>query len=154
MKKLLFTLGLFLLAFNAHGQTLIFASNPQAILQVAQSFGDAQLDKDREGDPKIVGNLEGTSYQILFFGCTNHTHCDNIEFQASWTDTKATIQQINHWNRIRRFGKAYLDSANDPMVEMDVNLDYGVSRKNLEDTFDYWRKVLRSFKHDVINNKD
>ena len=152
MKKLLITLGLLSFAFNAHAQTLVFASNPQAILQIAQGLGDAKLDKDREGDPKITGNLEGSAYQILFFGCTNHVHCDNIEFQAGWTDTKATLQEVNRWNRDKRFGKAYLDSANDPMLELDVNLDYGVSRKNLEDTFDYWRKVLRSFKHDVLNH--
>lgn len=154
MKKLLLSIGLTFCAFTAHGQAMIYANNPQTILKIAQGFGDAKLDKDREGDPKIIGHIEGSAYQILFFGCTKHLRCDNIEFQANWSDAKANLQQINRWNREKRFGKAYLDSSNSLVLELDVNLDYGVTRKNFIDTFDYWRKVLSSFKHDVINGRE
>lgn len=131
-------------------QDIISASDPKAILDIAKGFGRASLEKDKDGDPKIVGRINGKLYQILFFGCTDNEDCDNIQFQAGWSNTKITLPQINRWNRGKRFGKAYLDADNDPVIEMDVNTDYGITRKNLEDTFDYWVKVLSSFKSDAL----
>ena len=49
---------------------------------------------------------------------------------------------MNAWNRDRRFGKAYIDADGDIAIEMDVNLWGGVTPKNLDDTFDWWRIVL------------
>ncbi|MEX8499589.1 YbjN domain-containing protein, partial [Leptothrix ochracea] len=38
----------------------------------------------------------------------------------------------------------------DPVLQMSVNLDHGVSRKNLEDTFDWWAKIVPEFRHKVL----
>ena len=56
-----------------------------------------------------------------------------------------TMDQVNTWNREFRFGKVYLDDENDPFLEMDVNLDYGVSEGNFLDTLDWWTVVLGRF---------
>jgi len=47
---------------------------------------------------------------------------------------------------------AYLDDENDPIIELPVNLEKGVSAENLEETFDYWRIVLGSFVTEVIEH--
>ncbi len=60
------------------------------------------------------------------------------------------MEEINAWNRDKRFGKAYLDDDGDPALEMNVNLRYGVSRKNFDDTVDFWRIVLKTFKEEVL----
>ena len=52
--------------------------------------------------------------------------------------------------RDKKFGKAYLDQDGDPRLEMTVNLDYGVTQRNLDDTFDWWTKALARFKRDVL----
>jgi len=33
---------------------------------------------------------------------------------------------------------------------MSVNIDFGVTEKNLEDTFDWWSKAMSGFKKDVL----
>ncbi len=48
-------------------------------------------------------------------------------------------------SRTKRFGKIHLDSENDPYIQMDVNLDHGVSDENFVDTFSYWLTVLEVF---------
>ena len=50
-----------------------------------------------------------------------------------------------HKRQTKRFAKAYLDDQNDPVIEMDVNLQGGVSRKNLEETFDLWIYSMGKF---------
>ncbi|GEM_PF-6411995 len=36
---------------------------------------------------------------------------------------------------------------------MMVNIDYGVSIDNLEDSFSIWAKILRSYKREVLGDK-
>ena len=43
-----------------------------------------------------------------------------------------------------------IDQDGDPVLEMTVNIDLGVSEANLEDTFAWWKRTLRSFKSEVL----
>jgi len=133
------------------GTPTVDARNVDEILSIARGFGDAQIDKDSGGDPMIRGRIEGVSYRVFFYGCTQNRDCRNIQFYAGWDAEGITVERLNEWNRNKRFGGAYLDGENDPILEMDVNLDYGVTRKNLEDTFDWWRVILGEFTKEVIN---
>ena len=44
--------------------------------------------------------------------------------------------------------KVFLDDDNDVVVEFDMNLDGGVSQKNLDDTFDWWKLTLKNVARD------
>ncbi|MCF6201978.1 MAG: YbjN domain-containing protein [Hydrogenimonas sp.] len=129
---------------------VIKATDTDSILNVAKGYGSATLKKDSSGDPLIVGRIDGTKYGILFYGCENGKNCDDIQFAASWSGVKVTLQDINRWNKSKRYGKAYLDDDGDPRLEMPVNLDYGVTDENFDDTFDWWTKVLKEFKESVL----
>jgi len=128
------------------GPSLIDGSDPQAIIDIARGYGSAELTTDNEGDPKITGRMEGISYRIYFYGCSNGRNCDSIQFTTGWVSDNVSLYDINEWNRVKRFGRVYLDHEDDPMVEMNVNLDKGVSRGNLDDTFGWWKTAITSFK--------
>ncbi|KEO51909.1 YbjN domain-containing protein [Thioclava pacifica] len=142
------------LAFGApmaQAETLIDGSDPEAIRAIASGYGSATLETDSEGDPQIVGRIDGTQYIVLFYGCTNGANCNSIQLTAGWSGVAVSLSQINGWNSGMRFGKAYLDEDGDPTIEMNVNLDFGVSRDNLDDTFDFWRLVLSQFEEEVLD---
>jgi hypothetical protein len=141
------------LAFGMSGafaSDLIDGTDPNAILDVAKGFGSATLEKDDTGDPKISGRIEGVKYGIYFYGCEAGASCTEIQFAAGWSDTKVPMAEINEWNRTKRFGKAYLDKENDPILEAPVNLKNGVSVKNLESTFEWWGAIVKVFENEVI----
>jgi hypothetical protein len=94
--------------------------------------------------------LTDPKYIITFYGCENGKKCDDIQFNTSWSGKKVLMNDINNWNRDKRFGKAYLDTDGDPVLQMSVNIDFGVTEKNLEDAFDWWSKAMSSFKKDVL----
>jgi len=131
---------------QAQRKYLIDGSNPQAIVEIASGYGSAELTTDNDGDPKITGRMEGIRYSIYFYGCSNGKNCDSIAFSTGWVSDRVSLQDINEWNKIKRFGRVYLDNEDDPMVEMNVNLDGGVSRENLDDTFGWWKIAITSFK--------
>lgn len=130
---------------------MIDATSPEKILNLARGYGSATLETDSSNDPFITGRIDGIKYGIYFYGCTNNKDCDDIQFTATWSSDRVSMSDINGWNSSKRYGKAYLDSDNDPALIMTVNLDYGVSYKNLDDSFMWWSRTVKSFRDTIVN---
>jgi hypothetical protein len=124
---------------------LIDGSDPKAILDVATALGPAELGVDNLGDPLVTGQIENIPYTIFFYGCSGGRGCTNLQFTSGWITDNFDLSRINAWNREFRFARAWLDDEQDPIVAMDVNLEFGVSRENFEDTFMVWASILTSF---------
>jgi hypothetical protein len=77
--------------------------------------------------------------------CTSNTNCEDLNFYAGFRDNKPTLEVINAWNRDKRFGKAYLDSDLDAVIEFDLNLVHGVTRENLDAAFSLWTLILDQY---------
>ncbi len=133
----------------ASAEELIDGTDPEAIRNLASGYGSATLSKDDLGDPMIEGRIDGLLYFVLFYGCDNGKSCNAIQFSTAFEGAEADMEKINAWNRDKRFSAAFLDEEGDVGLEYDVNLAYGVSRSNLDDTFDYWRLVLEEFKSHI-----
>jgi hypothetical protein len=124
---------------------LVDGSDPRIILEIARELGPAELGVDNVGDPQVTGAVENIPYAIFFYGCQSGRDCTNIQFTAGWITDDFDIGRINSWNREYRFARAWLDDEQDPIVAMDVNLEFGVTRENFEDTFLVWASILTSF---------
>lgn len=124
---------------------LVDGTDPQAILDVALGLGPAELGVDNLGDPVVTGQIESIPYTIFFYGCTQGRDCTNLQFTSGWITDNFDLNRINAWNREFRFARAWLDDEQDPIVAMDVNLEFGVSRQNFEDTFLVWASILSNF---------
>lgn len=132
-------------AATASSTDLIDATDPDEIVNIARGYGSATLGMDSVGDPQVTGRIEGNAYTIFFYGCTEGRDCTNLQFSSGWISDRVDIAMINAWNRGNRFARAYLDDEDDPIIEMDVNMEFGVSRRNFDDTFGVWSAVLSSF---------
>ena len=126
----------------ASAQTIVDGSNVDEILNLAREHGSADLTKQDNGNPKITGKIKGVVYHILFQNCTDNRDCEDVQFYAGFLDNNPTLEVINAWNAEKRFGRAYLDQDSDASVEFDVNLQYGVTRKNLNAAFLVWALIL------------
>ncbi|MBY6186481.1 YbjN domain-containing protein [Marinobacter hydrocarbonoclasticus] len=137
-------------ATPAFSASLVDATDPSEIVNLARGFGSASLDIDGEGDPMIIGRINGTKYAVYFYGCDDGRRCREIQFTAAWSGSNVSMSEINEWNETTRYGKAYLDSDGDPNIEMTVNLFKGVSRDNLEDTIDWWKVAMETFEENML----
>lgn len=132
-------------AFHASAQSGFDPGDPREVLELAKGYGSATLEPYGDGKVKIDGRMEGRRYGVYFYGCTANRQCNSLQFSWGIDKKGVPLSKINDWNRDKRFAKAYIDSEGDLMLEMDVNVAYGVTRKNLDDTFDWWRLVLKEF---------
>ena len=114
------------------------------ILALAQQYGEATLATQAGGQPRIAGEAGGVPYQLFFLHCDSGI-CEDINFYAGFAGIKPTMDSLNAWNRGNRFGRAYLDSDLDAVIEYDINLEHGVTRDNLNAAFGVWSLVLGEF---------
>lgn len=137
------------LASPAIGQdaTLIDGSSRgiDSIIEIARNFGSATFQTQANGNPRVSGRIDGVPYFAFFQNCSTSRDCQDVNFFAGFLDAKVPIEQINEWNRTKRFGRAYLDPDGDAVIEMDVNLQAGVSSDNISATFNLWRLMLVQF---------
>lgn len=129
----------------AQAQLEINGSDPRAILELARGYGSAALETLSNGDPNIIGRIDGIGYAVHFVNCTNNSDCGSLNFYTAFAGVKPSLEQINEWNRTKRYGRAYLDSDLDAAIEMDVHLEFGVARANLDANFSIWRLVMTQF---------
>jgi Putative bacterial sensory transduction regulator len=124
----------------------VFA-DPNQIAQILQNEGYvAKVDVDSEGDPKINSSSQRAKWGIYFYGCTNHTNCQSIQFHTSFTTQgKIYLDQINTWNRTQRFACALLDKDGDSTLKMDVQLISGISVDTFKRNIGVWDSQLGEF---------
>lgn len=132
--------------------SLVSAADPDKVFEIAKNFGTAALDKDDTTDmPVIMGRVDGTKYGLYFYGCQRGRDCTYVQFNAAWSGKhRATSERINAWHRTSRFGKAFIADNNTTVMQMSINLDNGVTRKNFEDTFEWWAQILSDFRRQVV----
>lgn len=138
-------------ALPANAQ-MVTAQDPQSIARAFRAAGyEATVGVDKIGDPKVSSSIGRTKFELLFYNCMNHMGCATVQFHAGY-DLKLPISlaKINEWNRTQRFGRAYLDGENDPILQMDLDLDDGgMSAPLFADNLEFWNAVLVNFEKHI-----
>ena len=109
----------------------------------AQQLSGLLRDKAMDGEVNANGNVvvNANGAKIIFF-------ISNQTLQAFYgiSGTKATVYTVNEWNKSKRFGRAYIDGDGDPCVELDYDLEGGVSDEAIKVWFDTVTSIVRTFK--------
>ena len=147
-------LGALTAAVPAHAE-LVRAQDPASVVAAMKAGGfTATLGKDSTGDPMISSNTGGTNFRVYFYNCTDNRECATVQFHAGYDfDEAPSFATMNEFNKNQRFAGAYLDKDNDPVVEMDVDLDDGgMSQALFIDNLQFWQSVLGKFEEAIGYN--
>ena len=132
---------------------MVRGQDPGSLVSALQNAGyAAKLGTDKLGDPMISSGVSGTAFEIMFYNCTANKECATVTFysQPYKLASPPGLDRINEWNRSKRFGRAYLDKVNRPVLEMDVDLDDGgMSSALFIDNIEFWSSVLIDFERHV-----
>lgn len=139
-------------ATPAHAE-LVNAQNPAAIKAIVESQGwpATLVQKDGE-DPYIESSRNDLKFLVLFLNCTDNKRCKTLQYYMGFNDAKdIPLTRFNQWNKDKRFARAYKDDEGDPVLEMDVDLDFaGIPRENVGETLNTWASLMDSFREYVF----
>jgi len=129
---------------------LIDASDPQPISEIAARYGDAYWERDTYRDPRVRAHAGDIPYMIEFYGCSEGRDCTDLRLVARFPpdqgdDRRSNAERIKAWNGETRFGKAWIDTEGAIILEMNLNLGGGVTRQNLDLSFDWWVLSQKQF---------
>lgn len=130
------------------------ASDPAGIVRFMERTGyRVTLASDAKGDPIITGRISRTDYLIQFYECESGAFCNSIQFLVQAPRPAAvTTETANTFNARWRYVRLTLDQAQ-MKLQMDVNLDAGVTADNFEDTLDIWKQLVEIFERDILGLK-
>jgi hypothetical protein len=121
-------------AAPAQGQAL----TAQSVANAFQAQGvTAQIGTDDYGDPYVQlqtgAALPSDFGDVIFWDCDQAGNCDSILMVASFQPQRRPVylDVINQWNVERRWVRAYIDSENYLVLDMDVSGYGGISDQAL-----------------------
>jgi len=127
------------------------ASDPAGIVRFMEKTGyRVSLSADTRGDPVITGRISRTDYVIQFYECEGGAFCNSVQFLANMPrPATVTVETANTFNARWRYVRLTVDQTQ-LKLQLDVNLDAGVTADNFEDTLDIWRQLLEVFERDIL----
>ncbi len=110
----------------------------QSVAAAFQAHGvNAQIGTDDYGDPYLQlqtgAALPSDFGDVFFWDCDANGNCDSILMVASFRPQRRPVylDAINRWNVERRWVRAYIDSQNYIVLDMDVSGYGGIGEQAL-----------------------
>lgn len=129
---------------------MISPKNPASIVSIVESQGlPAKLVTKDGANPYIESSRNGLKFLVLFLNCDgDNTNCTTLQYYMGFSDAKGTtLDKLNQWNMGKRFARAYRDKEGDPVLEMDVDLDFdGLPRQNVGETMKTWAALMDAYR--------
>ncbi|MCA8906399.1 MAG: YbjN domain-containing protein [Rhodospirillaceae bacterium] len=110
-------------------------------------YDEARLIDTAAGTPLIQTELDGISFSVFLYDCRGGPPmaCGGFGFSAGFDiPGEVDAAQLSNWNRQRRFGVAFADDQG-VYLSLNVNIEGGVTRANIEDTLQLWEQALTDF---------
>lgn len=150
MKSILFSGAIALSLLIGHVATAqqVKASEPESVLAYFEEIGaPAKLTEDSIGDPLVEVRYYGNELTIFFYDCRDKTNCGSLQFFAAYSDDfDISLEGLNDWNAVQRYGRAYRAEDGRKMLEYDLYTGQdGVSMTDFDEIFDIWTEVVESF---------
>lgn len=116
------------------------------VVKVLQDAGyRAQLDKDDDGDPRIVTKMSGATVHVVFYDCAQD-RCGSLQLAAALDLERGfSLEGINQFNSQYRYARAYLDDEMDPFLQFDFEVLHTSNSEHIASQLDLWEDVLGRF---------
>ena len=134
---------------------MVCASRPGSVAGAMMRAGyQAEITKDKQGDPSINSAASGYKFSVLFYGCEKAVACDSIQFYASFeNDEKHDPAFVNKWNSTKRFGQLAVLSDGWLMLTHDLSTMGGLNSKHFADEMEWWSSTLGEFSRFLEANR-
>jgi hypothetical protein len=116
--------------------------SPSEIACIVRESGyEADLRTFSEGHAAILSSAGGILFSIyLHSEGERRDRITTIQFSSSFGD-KVTLEQVNRWNKGKRFLKAYVDDDGELCLEWDVVVS-NAPAATIRECLEWWEIVL------------
>lgn len=126
------------------GAGMVCASDPDSVMRAMEKAGlKPTRGTDGQGDPMLSSAESAYQFDVYFYGCERHQHCDSLRFQVPFRkEAGVTTELANKWNAGNRFLQASISDDGRLVVAYDVATIGGMNERNFADVLDWWQSML------------
>lgn len=105
----------------------------------------------------VVKSINNTlqSVQLKMEGRTVFFYCDlkqgSLQGRFLMIGSNANQRKVNKWNESKKFFKAHLDKDGDPVMECDLTVKHGVTRKTVKEWAALMSVGVKAFVQEVCD---
>jgi hypothetical protein len=104
-----------------------------------------EIKTDSAGDPMLAFKQAQLRVGLYFYHKVGGQYTA-IQLSTGFSMSNGpSLEKINEWNRTKRYARAYLDKEGDPRVEVDLDLEGGVTEGAIKELFRTNSAVLAQF---------
>ncbi|MEO6218519.1 MAG: YbjN domain-containing protein [Sphingomonas sp.] len=143
VRALAFVAALTLPASAMAADRVVDVSSVQGVATLLKDAGyKAEIKMGKDGTSYIVSGVNGSSFNIDFYGCTNDKGCTSIDFY-SWDKKEAFFSPAlaNEWNASKRFLKVAIDKDGDLSEYLSVSTLGNMTLDNFKDYIDWFASM-------------
>lgn len=108
-------------------------------LMKSEGYSVTLTDKD-----DIMWKIDGLNVVIFVVNNTS------ISCLFGFNDITPSLEQINAWNRAKRFSTSYLNDKGHPFLELDLELDKGVTIGRIKDFLKTCRVSISKWSAEIV----
>ena len=122
---------------------VIDVSSVKGVAALLQEAGyKAEIKKGDDGGSYIESGVNGSDFQLIFYGCTNDAGCDSFEFYSYFKkEPFFSSDMANEWNMKKRFLKVAVDSDGDLAEYLYVSALGNMTYENFKDYIDWYASM-------------
>lgn len=118
------------------------------LIHILKEEGFSAVKKTDEGE--IVIKVNGKKYVLL-----NDEEGDlQAYYGISGSNLDINYEDMNEWNKTKRFSRAYLDADNDLVLESDLMSDGGINKENVTRFFSVFLTSVSAFRNFIIERDE
>lgn len=121
------------------------------VMSAILSRSDFTYEESRDSDGDLVlkvapSDSGAEKIEIVFIGCRNDPTCEDVLLRATYSaDQGAALKFVNDWNQRNRWGRAFINEAKAPVLEMDISAYGGIGQDAIESMVSTFFKLVRDF---------
>ncbi|MDR1080759.1 MAG: YbjN domain-containing protein [Deltaproteobacteria bacterium] len=132
------------------GSAAVKSVTPQKFLalMLAEDL-DAEIATDEDGLVTILWDLDGNRSVIMFYD-----ESGSVLFRLATLGSVADMDDINGWNRDKRFSRGFLDEDGSAVLELDLDFTGGVSEDRIRDWLQVCMTSVYLWNREVMLGQD
>lgn len=127
---------------GAHAQQVVDRISASQLKGIFQEQGYSYK---LEPNGNILWRIEGVKAAVMRSKDGNH-----LTFRVYFGNSSTTLAKINAWNKSKKFSRSYLDDDGDPVLQLDLELDGGVTMDRVADFLKTCRASLDAWVKEVV----
>ncbi len=151
MKRLLLA-ALFALCLVPLAVSPVFAADVMKRISTGQLkaiISDAGYDVSVQKEGVLKAQMNGIT--VLFFIAENS---ESIQAYAGFKGGDSSLRNMNEWNKNKRFSRAYKDDEGDPVIELDLDFEGGITEGRVTNFLATVALSVKVFRDHIYGSSD